>query len=778
MDNPSRDGGPIPPAGSAVDLQRRPRSSVPSFLFIIFMLFMLTSHNGDEFLARHQYQDALQSLTYQLSNYTAWMNGTSSDFDVPNQSPALPPLLDAFHLKSGPLRPDLASYYSNITGFIHGDAHFYNISPTFLSANGSNAHWGKSALNYMVDTNVTEIHERVGTWNWTASQKVAFSMVEKKPLVSVEGSIVSDRVALVHGRIELTDGNTSEDLRLEFEGVHFIADGSIYGFAEPAGRHIDIRLLPSLVPESMKNETARIIEPELTARINKLKGLIDAGILDQDTSNDDPPKSTCPFTFYAQLDVIRVPEFLMQEFEEEIQKPTGIGTISSPPLTLGGLLISRECGVMYEVGNTEGLRSRTFFRKVTTYAGTAALFYLALLVLFARQTELSRTPSGISRVSRWIFLSQATIDSVSFAGHITFAILAEGRPSLSLIAPSFLACILFIYEAQFSMLVHQIQLPEDVTVPVATPAPQPIETPPAAPTTSTLTRRLSAGAQASPPPTTATTATTAATPTPPTRTTTILPIANVPQAAASPSFFVFFLQHIRSDPQARLWLILFIVLTLVVRVILSPFLTMVFVAVTHSLIWLPQIFRGARRGRSSGLSKEYILGTTACRLFFVLYFLTCPRNVLEVEPRAWTWLIAGFISLQASILLLQEVFGPSFFLPNRFVAVQGYDYHPPMPRPDSEAPEQSLGDCAICMDAIVVKSRHSRSMSADEKGGGDGGRTGKTANGLLNAMHATTAAREVYSLAPCHHLFHTECLERWLAIKNICPQCRRPLPPL
>ena len=60
----------------------RQRSSIPSFLFISLILFMLTSHNGDEFLARHQYQDALRSLEYQLSNYTVWMNGTSSNFTV------------------------------------------------------------------------------------------------------------------------------------------------------------------------------------------------------------------------------------------------------------------------------------------------------------------------------------------------------------------------------------------------------------------------------------------------------------------------------------------------------------------------------------------------------------------------------------------------------------------------------------------------------------------------------------------------------------------------
>lgn len=74
MDDPARDEEAGLPLAA-----RQPRSSIPTILFISFMLFMLTSHNGDEFLARHQYQDALRSLTYQLSNYTSWMNGTGND---------------------------------------------------------------------------------------------------------------------------------------------------------------------------------------------------------------------------------------------------------------------------------------------------------------------------------------------------------------------------------------------------------------------------------------------------------------------------------------------------------------------------------------------------------------------------------------------------------------------------------------------------------------------------------------------------------------------------
>lgn len=46
------------------------------------MLYILTNHSGDEFLARNHYQDALQSLNYQLSNFTAWLNGTETNFTM------------------------------------------------------------------------------------------------------------------------------------------------------------------------------------------------------------------------------------------------------------------------------------------------------------------------------------------------------------------------------------------------------------------------------------------------------------------------------------------------------------------------------------------------------------------------------------------------------------------------------------------------------------------------------------------------------------------------
>lgn len=51
-------------------------------------------------------------------------------------------------------------------------------------------------------------------------------------------------------------------------------------------------------------------------------------------------------------------------------------------------------------------------------AGYAFLVYLGLLALLARQVEsdTSRTPAGLSRISRWSFVAQAAADAISFVG--------------------------------------------------------------------------------------------------------------------------------------------------------------------------------------------------------------------------------------------------------------------------------------------------------------------------------------------------------------------------
>ena len=119
------------------------------------------------------------------------------------------------------------------------------------------------------------------------------------------------------------------------------------------------------------------------------------------------------------------------------------------------------------------------------------------------------------------------------------------------------------------------------------------------------------------------------------------------------------------------------------------------------------------------------------------------------------WIIVILLVAQVLVILGQDILGPSFFLPkdvgfsfsrlfgatinlSQWVTVSAYNYHPPLPTSDTEAPKQSLGDCAICMEPIIVQ--HETSEPAK----------GSSAQ-LLSS--ATTSMRKAYAWAPCHHVF-------------------------
>lgn len=106
-------------------------------------------------------------------------------------------LLETFHVQGKKLDPAQESYFPNITGFIHGNLDFRNISLPALAALSNDS--DKPFLEtYMVDFNTTEMTERLGKWNWTTSDKVAFS-VREKPATTVQQVVDSSAdLALIH----------------------------------------------------------------------------------------------------------------------------------------------------------------------------------------------------------------------------------------------------------------------------------------------------------------------------------------------------------------------------------------------------------------------------------------------------------------------------------------------------------------------------------------------------------------------------------------------------
>lgn len=128
---------------------------------------------------------------------------------------------------------------------------------------------------------------------------------------------------------------------------------------------IDIRALPSLVPPAQLNITARAVVPVIEDNITKLKTFLASNDLSSEL-NPTLPDSTCQFAVYAQVHPSNVSAAEMRELEDELIHPTGITTVGRPPLHLDVAIISPECGIFIVGKDADGMRSRIFFRKVTS----------------------------------------------------------------------------------------------------------------------------------------------------------------------------------------------------------------------------------------------------------------------------------------------------------------------------------------------------------------------------------------------------------------------------
>ncbi|KZV98735.1 hypothetical protein EXIGLDRAFT_727063 [Exidia glandulosa HHB12029] len=683
---------------------QRSRGSISSLLFLalLFILFGGGSR-GDDLLTRQQLHDSLQSLVDQQANFSAYLRNETSNFTLTQQDAHLDPVIQYFLPPSAYARPYQPSYYRNITGFLNGETRFVNLSSVTNSTLDPLAHALLQAVN------LTEAAGRRGDWDWQAGNRVQFSVLESRPADN-------HTINMIHGKVDLFDKAADRTIRFTVDGVHFPLNGSFYGFVEARGRHSELRQIPSLVPADVRNETGQAVNAELLQRIDRLKAIITSGILPETEGTDDSLVTSCPFILHAQIHPSALSQRQMEEVEEEMNRPTGITTARRPVLLMDAVLVSPECGILLHIDSAKGLMSQRYWRKTINYAGVAALVYFALLVALVREIGRCQTPAMLSRIGRGMLIVQMCLDAFAFTAHMTFAIVADNRASLPLIAPGFIACILLMFQMQFSNNIYEVQGPEH-------PSPSPPPTRPAGAGSAPAAEALAIEAE---------------------------------QAPLMQRLKTLALRTIETlrEFSGAFWLLISLgcgIWLLFDTLRASNFM----VRLAHYVFWLPQIVRNVRRNMRMGLSWEYVLTVSAGRLFFAMYIFACPSNVLGVEPQAWASYLPWAFAVQLLILAAQDYLGPVFFLPRGWVSDDAYDYHPLLPQPDSEAPEQSLGDCSICMDAILLENDAAKS-----------------------SLLAGAAVKRSYALAPCHHLFHTQCLERWLDIKNICPQCRRPLPPL
>ena len=79
------------------------------------------------------------------------------------------------------LDPLFGSYYSNASGLFHGDVRYYNLSSIPYDTNVT---WRPIVDRVMENANLSTIPERLGSWNWGATDRAGFRVHDRMATVA------------------------------------------------------------------------------------------------------------------------------------------------------------------------------------------------------------------------------------------------------------------------------------------------------------------------------------------------------------------------------------------------------------------------------------------------------------------------------------------------------------------------------------------------------------------------------------------------------------------
>jgi hypothetical protein len=153
------------------------------------------------------------------------------------------------------------------------------------------------------------------------------------------------------------------------------------------------------------------------------------------------------------------------------------------------------------------------------------------------------------------------------------------------------------------------------------------------------------------------------------------------------------------------------------------------VAILYSF-FIPQIVHSTRSPLRKTKDVMFLVLISLSRLLPVYYFACYRDNILGFYSPTAAIATTAYVGSQLLVVLLQNWLGGAFFLLKRLRPVGLFDYRAVVPEEGAE--------CSVCLTQMEP---------------------GEDAMGT-----------------PCGHLFHRECLTRWMDMQMVCPLCRRPLP--
>ncbi|KAI8582785.1 hypothetical protein K450DRAFT_226893 [Umbelopsis ramanniana AG] len=721
-------------AARFVQRQAINRSGCYMLLFFFSLLFLNFEEDTAARAGRPTVQDQIDAIKYEkslLANVTFGQN-------ISHPTPALVQQKVEKALSKGIKDPldigvlPVTHFYHNVTGIFRGEW-----MPTNVTVPENN----------VPDNNATSPEKARGDFPY--DQPGSFTLNMKSEHTK------EDRVKFVEGFIRLQNDERGDfGVLMVAEGVHFVNNGTLYMTAVPENHHMPTEDLLHMLPSnSTMNQGREVLQEQLSLEMEELQKVLDwsgQGYIDSDRSM--PNITDCTFEFWMQLHPVDGLMSEVLEYERELENPQGINVRYPGPFMASMVMYSANCEIVMEMDDSNGIKIEKYYKKAISYATLASVVAFIQIFLLIHQMEYTPTPSSVSNISYWTIAMQSTMDGYLCLIHLTTGVVVQNVFIPFATTAFFTFVLVSIFGMRYLMVIWRIQRPE------AAHREQAAATQNAARTNSPAGDAIN-NAEA----TARTTSTLGG----------ILPMANT---TARPA--VRTVQDERRE-DALLYYRFYLVFLLGLFIFYqtaskSTFVQNIVVGVLAFGLfsfWVPQIYRNVIRGSRRALSRRYVIGMSLTRLVIPLYYYACPHNILAHESTKWVWVLAAYVMLQVAVLMIQDVWDPRFFVPERYLP-ERYNYHPILPNEDeetnvdvkvvgvnaSEEAESSEGqskhapgrDCAICMLPVNATTQGSAGLQA--------------------------LGRATYMVTPCHHLFHTECLEKWMRIKLECPVCRAYLP--
>ena len=194
--------------------------------------------------------------------------------------------------------------------------------------------------------------------------------------------------------------------------------------------------------------------------------------------------------------------------------------------------------------------------------------------------------------------------------------------------------------------------------------------------------------------------------------------------------------------------------------------------------WAGQIIYSAKKGTKPPMTYSYIFLVTTFKMIIPIYLKGYPNSIFSFRPNYFkVILLDSVLFFESIILYLQKLIGPKFFLSKKYKQPK-YDYF----RRKNEIDESYLEqECVICLENISKISENSdnyQNINNINKNGNESNNCEKKIKDILSKLQKKREKDKPYMVTPCHHIFHSLCLELWLEQKNECPYCRAKIPPL